>query len=129
MGTSGSSRFSDYPERPPTKVVSVTGRGGVAGGSGGEDRCDRAFTATLEDHERSEYHAKHSAPPKVGVTVVIDKNKRIVARVASGESIGNLPTSFNYLAACMADGRSYRGRITAITGSAVLKITIEAGPQ
>jgi hypothetical protein len=129
MGSSGSSRFSDYPESPRQKVSSGGGRSGSSGGGSGSDRCDKAFTAVLEDYERSEYHAKHNGPPKVGAPITIEGGKRILARVASGESIGNLPTSLNYLAACIASGRSYSGTITAVAGSAVVKISVDAGPQ
>jgi len=129
MGSSGSSRFSDYPESPRQKASSSGGRSGSAGGSSGVDRCDSAFTAVLEDYERSEYHATHNGPPRVGALITIDGGRRIVARVSSGESIGNLPTPFNYLAACIASGHSYGGRITAVAGSAVVKITIDAGPK
>lgn len=129
MGSSGASRFSDYPEKPSKKVVSSGGRGGLAGGSSAEDPCDRAFSTVLEDFERSEYFKQHGAPPKVGTPVSVEKGKRILARTAAGESIGNLPTKYNYLAGCMASGRSYAGRVQAVSGGLVAKITIDAGPQ
>lgn len=128
MGSSGSSRFSDYPDSPRSKVTSGSGRSGSAGGDSGEDRCEKAFSVTLEDYERSEYYESHGEPPKIGTVVTIDHGKRIVARVG-GESIGNVPTAFNYLAACIKAGFSYRGRITAVAGIAVVKITIDVGPK
>jgi hypothetical protein len=129
MGSSGASRFSDYPERPPKKVTSGGGRGGVSGGSGGQNICDLAFSAILEDFERSEFYTQHAALPKVGTGITIEKGKRIVARAASGETIGNLPTEKNYLAGCIASGWSYAGQITKVVGGAVAKITIDAAPR
>ncbi len=130
MGSAGSSKFTDYPEQAAKKVTSGGGRGGVSGGSSGQNPCDLAFSAVLEDFERSEFHANHEGTlPKVGTEVTIEKGKRIVARASSGETIGNLPTDRNYLAGCIASGRTYVGRITKVTGGAVAKITIDAAPQ
>jgi hypothetical protein len=129
MGSSGSSRFSDYPERPSSEVVAAGGRGGTAGGSSGQDRCDKAFSVDLEDFEQSAYFHKHAAPPKVGTNVVITKGARVSAKISGGLAIGNLPTPFNYLAACLAGGRKYSGKITAVSGSKVVKITIDAAPE
>lgn len=128
MGSSGSSRFSDYPESPLSKVTTGGGRSGSAGGNSGEDRCEKAFACTLEDYERSEYHKTHDDPPTVGTIVTIEHGRRLVARVGR-ESIGNLPTVLNYLAACIKGGFTYRGRINAVTRRGIVKITIDAGPN
>jgi len=101
----------------------------VSGGSSGQDRCDQAFSAVLEDFEHSAYFAKHGSPPKVGARVGIAKGTRLFAKTTGGLSIGNLPTPFNYLAGCMAGGRNYSGEITAVSGSKVVKITIDAAPE
>ena len=129
MGSSGSSRFSDYPDKPAAKVTSGGGRGGIAGGSSGTDRCDLAFSAILEDFEHSEYFQKHAVPPKVSTRISIAMGKRVYAKTSSGMSIGNLPTKLNYLAACIANGRTYTGQIVALTPGSVVKISIEAAPK
>jgi hypothetical protein len=129
MGSSGSSRLSDYSGTPAKKTASASGRGGVSGGSSGEDRCDRAFSTTLEDFERSEYYRNHQSPPPVGTEISIEKEKRLIARTVKGESLGNLPTEFNYLAGCMAAGRRYAGRVISISKGLVMsKVTIDAAP-
>lgn len=129
MGSSGSSRLSDYSGTPAKKNTSASGRGGVSGGSSGEDPCDRAFSVILEDFERSEYYQNHKSPPPVGLRVTIVKGKRLLARTDKGETLGNLPTAFNYLAGCMATGHSYAGRVSAVTPGLVMnKITIDAAP-
>lgn len=129
MGSSGASRFSDYPEKPSKKVSSGGGRGGLAGGSSGQDLCDQALTTMLEDFERSEYFSKYGVTPPIGTPLVIEVKKRVIARAMSGESLGNLPTKYNYLAGCIASGRSYSGQVRSILGGFVARITIDAAPQ
>lgn len=129
MGSSGSSRFSDYPESPPTEVSTGGGLSGVSGGSGGADRCDRAFTTVLEDFERSSYFVSKGEPPTLGTDVTIRIKTRLIAETLAGESLGNLPTKYNYLAGCMADGRSYVGRVAKVAGGLLARISIDVGPQ
>jgi hypothetical protein len=66
----------------------------------------------LEDVERSEYYQNHRAPPPRGTKLLIAKEKRIVAKTLDGESVGNLPTSHSYLAACLKSGYAYAGEVT-----------------
>jgi hypothetical protein len=126
MGSSGSGRISDYPGTAPRGGGSDDGAGqggGPGGGAGGggsgrgegqpEDRCARAFSVRLEDIEHSEYFGTHSAPPLAGETLHIRQRKRLVAETSAGLSVGNLPTSYNYLAPCLKDGWSYTGTVTA----------------
>jgi hypothetical protein len=110
MGSSGSGRISDYPGS------SSKGKsGGGTGGGSQQDRCARAFSARLEDVERSDYYRNHGAVPPVGTQLTVAQRKRLVAQTATGESVGNLPTSLNYLAACIKDGWSYVGTIQSAT--------------
>jgi hypothetical protein len=76
-----------------------------------EDRCARAFSAPLEDVEQSDYYQAHSTTPPIGTQLEVALRKRLVAQTATGESVGNLPTSLNYLAACLKDGWSYIGTV------------------
>jgi len=114
MGSSGSGRISDYPGS------SSAGGAGQAGGGHGDaapDRCNKALSARLEDVEQSEYYTVHRSLPPVGTQLQIEQRKRIVAVTASGESIGNLPTSLNYLAACMKAGWRYGGAVRSVAGT------------
>lgn len=120
MGSSGSGRITDYPgssQRKPGGKPSGGGGGGgrPGGGSGGggtpQDRCARAFSARLEDVERSDYYRAHKAVPPVGTKLKVIQLKRLVAQTLDGESVGNLPTSLNYLASCLKDGWNYVGTI------------------
>jgi hypothetical protein len=110
MGSSGSSRISDYPGSAGGKPG-----GGDGSGGGADDRCARAFNTVLEDVEHSDYYVKNGAVPPVGTELTIVARKRIIAVTKGGESVGNLPTSFNYLAASLKDGWTYFGVIRNAT--------------
>ena len=108
MGSSGSGRISDYP-----------GTGGSGdSNTGAQDRCAKAFSARLEDVEQSEYYQTHRTLPPTGTSLQVSQRKRLVAQTAEGQSIGNLPTTFNYLAACMKDGWGYIGTVQSVTSGA-----------
>ena len=120
MGSSGSGRFSDYP-----------GTGGPKAGSGGkgsDDRCARAFSVSLEDVEHSQYYSRTGGVPPVGIVLSIEHRKRIVAVTASGESVGNLPTSFNYLAECLAGGFKYVGHVTSSSAGPTAILIVDFAP-
>jgi len=113
MGSSGSGRISDYPG---SSLSSKSGgsKGGEDGGA--EDRCDKAFSVRLEDVEQSEYYRAHGKMPPIDTPLEVAQRKRLVAQTTDGQSVGNLPTSFNYLASCMKDGWSYVGTVRSIAG-------------
>ncbi|MFM0292238.1 hypothetical protein P0D68_03695 [Paraburkholderia sp. RL17-380-BIE-A] len=123
MGSSGSGSFSDYPG---TKAKEVEGDGtGMAGGASGVDRCKQAFHALLEDVGNSDFYSQFGSVPAVGdqLGIVFDK-KRIFAVDVNGVKVGALPTSFNYLAACLAGDVTYVG---VVSSSAVAPVpTVEA---
>ena len=120
MGSTGSGSFSDYP-----------GTGGAGGGGGeptSEDRCTRAFSVTLQDVEHSEYYARTSSVPPKDTQFSVEHRKRLVAVDASGASVGNLPTSFNYLADSLAGGFSYAGVVSASSERPTATITVDFAP-
>ena len=127
MGSSGSGRISDYPGTPRGGGGSGGGDG-QGGGSGGDgepqDRCGRALSVRLEDIEHSEYFGTYGAPPPAGETLHIRQRKRLVAETSAGQSVGNLPTSYNYLASCLKDRWGYTGAVT--TSSAALPVATVA---
>lgn len=110
MGSSGSGRITDYPGSSKSK-----GNGDEIGGGGQspQDRCGRAFRTPLEDIEHSEYYKSKGVPPPVEEKLRIGQRKRLVAETFTGQSVGNIPTSFNYLAACLKTGWTYEGLVTA----------------
>lgn len=111
MGSSGSGRISDYPG---SSGGSGSGSGGDGGGDGPQDdRCARAFNVSLEDIQQSAYFKANGAPPPVGTQLTVVHQKRLVAQTTGGQAVGNLPTSLNYLAACMKSGWRYLGTVRA----------------
>jgi hypothetical protein len=107
MGSAGSGRISDYP--------GSSSQGKPSNGGPPVDRCARAFTVRLEDVEQSDYYQSHKTTPPLGTQLEVAQRKRLVAQTANGESVGNLPTSFNYLASCLKDGWRYIGTVQSAT--------------
>lgn len=120
MGSSGGGRISDYSGSKGGSNKGGSndggGSGGGAGGGGGPlppaERCGRAFSVELEDVEHSEYFAANGTQPPVGTPLRIRKRKRLVAETLEGVSVGNIPTSHNYLADCIEGGWDYVGQVT-----------------
>jgi len=104
MGSTRSSNFTDY---------SGSRSNDGTGGTGGVDRCRQAFSCPLEEIELCDYFITHATVPPVGTELVIVHQKRLFAATQQGVKVGALPTSFNYLAACMKDGIHYVGVVTA----------------
>lgn len=123
MGSSGSGRISDYPGSSSSSKSSGS-KGSEDGGA--QDRCDKAFSARLEDVEQSEYYRAHGKMPPNDTPLEVAQRKRLLAQTAVGQSVGNLPTSFNYLASCMKDGWSYVGTVRNIaSGPPVATISVD----
>lgn len=130
VGSSGSGRLSDYPGSSRGTGGGGSGGNGGGGGSGGggggasggggsggyNDRCGQAFHVDLEDVEHSDYFKAHGTVPPVGTELRIAHRKRIVAETLQGESVGNIPTTHNYLADCLKDGRTYTGTVRVSAG-------------
>ena len=123
MESDAPSRFDDYtpPTRrikPPQKLpVSVPKAGGSGGGNAKQENdCELPLTdVRLEDVARCEYYSRHRTVPQIGGEIQIRRelfNGRIAVELASGNQIiGLLPTSFNYVLRCIADGYSYTGQV------------------
>lgn len=121
MGSSGSGSFSDYPG---TKAKDVDGTG-VAGGASGLDRCQQAFHALLDDVGNSDFYSQFNNVPAVATQLSIAfDGKRVFAVDANGVKVGALPTSFNYLVACLASGVAYVG-VVSLSATAPVP-TVEA---
>ena len=115
MGSSGAGHFSDYPG---TNAKETDGDGtGMAGGAGGVDKCKQAFNVLLDDVGNSDFYSQTKNVPAVGVQlgILFDK-KRVFAVDVNGVKVGALPTSFNYLVACLEDGVTYVGLVSSSAG-------------
>lgn len=96
MGSTGSGRFSDYPIE-----------------DGADDKCEKAFKVDLEDIEHCDFFKNHGLVPAIGTILKVAHNKRVVAQTLAGETVGNLPTRFNYVAGCLKEGFKYTGEVRA----------------
>lgn len=128
MGSSGSGSFSDYPG---TKAKEVVGDGtGVAGGESGVDRCQQAFHALLQDVGNSDYYSRFNDVPAVGAQLgIMFDGKRVFAVDVSGVKVGALPTSFNYLVACLVSNVNYIGVVSSSAVAPVPTIEADFGPR
>lgn len=106
MGSSGSGNFSDYSGSPKSDLG-----GGASGGASGSDKCSQAFATILEDVASHQFYASHGSVPPVGTQLTIEVRGRVVA-LAGTETVGSIPTRFNYLARCIEDGFTYTGVVT-----------------
>lgn len=128
MGSSGSGRISDYPGS--SGKGSGTSSGGGSGSSGGSDRCALAVAVVLEDVEHCDFYKAGGVVPAPGQQLRIVLKKRVVAETDAGITVGNLPTAYNYLAACLKDGWTYTGTVTASNGSgAVATVSADFAPS
>jgi hypothetical protein len=128
MGSSGSGRISDYPGSSGSGSGTSTGDGG--GSTGGSDRCAQAIAVALEDIEHCDFYKTVGTVPASGQQLRIAHRKRIVAETDAGITIGNLPTAYNYLAACLKDGWTYTGTVTASNGSgAIATVSADFAPS
>lgn len=128
MGSSGSGHFSDYPG---TKAKEVDGDGnGMAGGKSGVDKCMQAFQVLLEDVGNCDFYSQFKNVPVVGeqLGILFDK-KRVFAVDGKGVKIGALPTSFNYLVACLEDGVTHVGLVSSSAVSPVPTVAADFVPQ
>ena len=128
MGSSGSGHFSDYPG---TKAKELGGDGtGMAGGASGVDKCKQAFNVLLDDVGNSDFYSQAKNVPAVGeqLGIIFDK-KRVFAVDVNGVKVGALPTSFNYLVACLDDGVTYVGFVNSSAISPVPTVAADFVPQ
>lgn len=128
MGSSGSGRFSDYPG---SKAKEVLGDGsGMAGGTSGIDKCKQAFSAALDDVGNSEFYSQFKNVPTSGaqLSIIFDK-KRVFAIDTKGLKVGALPTSFNYLVACLQSGVAYVGVVTFSAASPFPTVSADFVPK
>lgn len=120
MGSTGSGRFSDYASE-----VSSTQTGGSSGGSSGEDQCEQAFSAGIEDVGEYELFVKTGKVPNVGEQLSLSLKGRVIAIDANGVSVGALPTKFNYLASCLKSGFQYVGVVTVSAASPAPRVDVD----
>ena len=126
MGSTGSSRFSDYSNTRAAQTGSGSGGGG---GSSGVDRCRLAFTCILEEVAQCPFFAQSGTVPSAGSILNIELRGRVFAVDANGMSVGALPTALNYLVNCLNDDISYVGIVRRSTATPVPTVEVDFTPQ
>ncbi|PSF12625.1 hypothetical protein C7H10_10480 [Marinobacter shengliensis] len=92
----------------------------MAGGASGVDKCKQAFHVLLDDVGNSDFYSQFNNVPAVGAQLaIIFDTKRVFAVDMNGVKVGALPTSFNYLVACLEDGVTYVGLVSSSAASPV----------
>lgn len=119
MGSTGSGSFTDYSGSQNPK-----GDGG-SGGSSGVDQCSKAFACTLQEVALCDYFKQHGSPPPLQTPLSLILNGRILAVDATGAVVGALPTSHNYLAACIKAGFKYVGVVTKSVASPLPSVSAD----
>jgi hypothetical protein len=117
MGSSGTNSFSDYPGSSGGARGSGNDSGG-GGTVGGEAPCEQQIGTRLEEVATCDYYIRNGALPGVGTAVSLRAtlvSGRLGVQSDSGELIGFLPTSFNYLLQCIGRGFSFGGEVTEST--------------
>lgn len=98
MGSSGTGSFGDY-QNPKG------------------DRCDDTIETDLQEVALAAYTTKHGTVPTVGIKVRLNatqqRGRYVVETSKTHESIGSLPTKFNYVLICLDKGYQYSGEVTA----------------
>lgn len=124
MGSSGSGNFSDYSGRPNQP----SGNGGSSGGASGEDVCQKAFSANLEDVGQYDYFSQTGNVPSSGTQLFLELKGRIIAVDSSGRSVGALPTRLNYLASCLKEGVQYTGIVSSSSATPSPRVSADFTP-
>lgn len=123
MGSTGSGSFTDYSRRKPIEP------GDGNGGTSGKDECGKGISSTLEDVSRCFYFINTHKVPPVGTEISVFFNGvRVSIESKKGEEIGYLPTKYNYLKNCLADGFQYKGNIRSSSISPIPSIIVDITP-
>src|ERR1700690_546371 len=125
MESTSSGRFDHYsspePPRPAEGAPKAVRKGQEV------DVCQLPLpNIRLEEIGRSEYFSARSSVPPGGTSVQV-RQKLVGGRIAvetirGNRSIGFLPTSKNYLLACLKAGHNYKGTVTASADSPTPRI-------
>jgi hypothetical protein len=83
----------------------------------------------LQEVAQCDYYTQTRTVPAVGTVLSISLSGRVFAVDSSGFKIGALPTSFNYLASCLADGISYVGVVKSSASTPVPTVEADFVPQ
>ena len=123
MGSSGSGSFTDYSNQKPKSS------GTKSGGGSGDDKCSKAFSTQLEEVSRCKYFiSTGKVPPKGTEIKIVFSGIRLTALTNKNEEVGYLPTKFNYIKNCLADGFKYEGVVSTSSMKPVPSVSVDVVP-
>jgi len=123
MGSTGSGNFSDYTGSRGSGTGSNVSDG--SGGSSGVDPCEQAFSSQLEEVALCQYYDKYKSVPPSETNLMVTVVKRVMAIDINGLTVGALPTSHNYLAACLNSGYKFYGRVKSSSDLPVPSVIVD----
>ncbi|MBQ4393871.1 MAG: hypothetical protein II825_01035 [Paludibacteraceae bacterium] len=123
MGSTGTGHLTDYSNYRGARV-------GVTGGKDLVNMCEKAFETSIEDVETNDYYISKGSVPPAGARGVLSFNgKRIVVVDDSGKTIGNMPTTYNYLLNCLEEGYEYVWVVVASAEKPLPSVVIAIAPN
>jgi hypothetical protein len=134
MESTSSGSYKDYPPyKRKTDKPPATGTGGKGGGKGitpQADQCRQDLVAVkLEEVARCDYYISGKAVPAVGSRVRVRErlfNGRIaVEAIDRSLVVGFLPTTYNYVRKCLAEGFSYEGEVVDSTLTPLPAVSVD----
>ena len=124
MGSRGTNRFSDYPGSSDFSQKT--------GGHEEQNQCDRAIgKIELEDVALCDYFQKYKDVPPVNYNIKLRNvltSGRLIIENEVGESIGLVPTRYNYLLQCIEQGYHYAGHVQASRNLPLTFVVIDLAP-
>lgn len=127
MGSKGTGSLTDYTRSRTTSGGAGGGGGSRSAGSSGEDFCDKAISAALEEVDRCPFYQQQNTLPPNGAAIDVQPGQRLGA-YSGGVLVGYLPVTYNYLAACIKSGRTYRGLVVSSTTVPINRVTVDVAP-
>lgn len=136
MGSTGSSRFTDYPGSNAggdSKDSNAEGGSGSTATGADSDDCRTPIDEfELEDVERCAYFVAGRGVPPAGTDVhvrnALDGGRLTVATVGDDTVIGYVPTRLNRLWRCVRSGYSYPGEVTGSSAAPLAGVTVQLTP-
>lgn len=135
-GTTGT--WDHFPVNKQLKKQAESEEGDVSssGGGGGEDatydRCRMHLRdVILDEVARCDYFRVYKTVPVAGTVVavrgIIDPavGRIVVYSISDNVVIGYLPSKYNYIRACMADGFSYTGKVISSSISPIPRVYVD----
>ena len=122
MGSTGTGRFGNYPGN--SRQSNLNGQNSISSDSKDVYVGDKnlicmkpLLKVNLEDVAQNDYFNINNEVPPIGYKVIVSSQLKFgrIAVVSDENSvtIGNLPTEYNYIFACLSSGFEYEGVVVS----------------